>query len=552
MKENKYICQSEIIAKYNFTKKIIADYLGTPDKLAINPHYHSGPKEKLWLISKVNEISKIPEVNSKTSKIAERRKKKEEIRNEKLRTLEKEKENLKNMMNLYSLEYIISKSRQYKKKYYIHCGPTNSGKTYHSLKNIKKESKGQYLAPLRLLAIETFEKLNNNGINCTLKTGEEEIIIDNSNFTSSTIELCDFNNELDILIIDEAQLISDYYRGYCYTKAILLAKAKEIHICISQNALELITELINKTGMESQTFFYNRLVPLEYGGEISSFDKLEQGDAIVVFSRKKVIEISNHLESKNIKTSILYGNLPPQNRRMEIERFSKKESMVLICTDVIGLGVSLPIKRIIFFEDSKYDGHSYRKLNSDEIVQIAGRAGRNKIYPVGKYLYWNNLELKPIEDIKLNNISHIYIPFPIDVLHYPIDLLTTLEVWKSLSNTIELYHQNISSSIDLIKYLNYKEYSKELIFKLITCPFDIMNDELLILWRYYSLTILEDKNIDLPKINRKTLKALELSYKKIELFNHMAQINNQSVNTKDILNELSIEIDKKLKDKYKK
>ena len=32
----------------------------------------------------------------------------------------------------------------------------------------------------------------------------------------------------------------------------------------------------------------------------------------------------------------------------------------------------------------------------------------------------------------------------------------------------------------------------------------------------------------------------------------MAQINNQSVNTKDILNELSIEIDKKLKDKYKK
>ena len=359
MKENKYICQSEIIAKYNFTKKIIADYLGTPDKLAINPHYHSGPKEKLWLISKVNEISKIPEVNSKTLKIAERRKKKEEIRNEKLRTLEKEKENLKNMMNLYSLEYIISKSREYKKKYYIHCGPTNSGKTYHSLKNIKKESKGQYLAPLRLLAIETFEKLNNNGINCTLKTGEEEIIIDNSNFTSSTIELCDFNNELDILIIDEAQLISDYYRGYCYTKAILLAKAKEIHICISQNALELITELINKTGMESQTFFYNRLVTLEYGGEISSFDKLEQGDAIVVFSRKKVIEISNHLESEGIKTSILYGNLPPQNRRMEIERFSKKESIVLICTDAIGLGVSLPIKRIIFMEDSKFDGHSY-------------------------------------------------------------------------------------------------------------------------------------------------------------------------------------------------
>ena len=43
--------------------------------------------------------------------------------------------------------------------------------------------KGIYLSPLRILALENYEKLNNEGVPCDLITGEEEIINENSSPT---------------------------------------------------------------------------------------------------------------------------------------------------------------------------------------------------------------------------------------------------------------------------------------------------------------------------------------------------------------------------------
>ena len=47
------------------------------------------------------------------------------------------------------------------------------------------------------------------------------------------------------------------------------------------------------------------------------------------------------------------------------------------------MGVNLPIRRLIFTELEKFDGESRRPLTSQEIKQIAGRAGRIGIYEVG-------------------------------------------------------------------------------------------------------------------------------------------------------------------------
>ena len=45
-----------------------------------------------------------------------------------------------------------------------------------------------YLSPLRILALENFEKLNNEKIICNLQTGEEEILKEGATHTSCTIE----------------------------------------------------------------------------------------------------------------------------------------------------------------------------------------------------------------------------------------------------------------------------------------------------------------------------------------------------------------------------
>jgi len=47
------------------------------------------------------------------------------------------------------------------------------------------------------------------------------------------------------------------------------------------------------------------------------------------------------------------------------------------------MGVNLPIKRIIFLSISKFDGEQMRELTSQEVKQIAGRAGRKGIYDTG-------------------------------------------------------------------------------------------------------------------------------------------------------------------------
>ena len=70
-------------------------------------------------------------------------------------------------------------------------------------------------------------------------------------------------------------------------------------------------------------------------------------------------------------------------RRLQCAAFNRGERPVLVSTDAIGMGVNLPIQRILFTEISKFDGEEIRPLTSQEVKQIAGRAGRLGIYDVG-------------------------------------------------------------------------------------------------------------------------------------------------------------------------
>ena len=49
-------------------------------------------------------------------------------------------------------------TRGMQRHFILHVGPTNCGKTYHALERLKEASCGVYLGPLRLLALEIYEK----------------------------------------------------------------------------------------------------------------------------------------------------------------------------------------------------------------------------------------------------------------------------------------------------------------------------------------------------------------------------------------------------------
>jgi superfamily II RNA helicase len=72
------------------------------------------------------------------------------------------------------------------------------------------------------------------------------------------------------------------------------------------------------------------------------------------------------------------GLLP--NLKEIVERlFEKGLISVLYATETFAVGINMPAKTVCFDSLEKYDGFTFRYLNSKEYFQIAGRAGRRGI-----------------------------------------------------------------------------------------------------------------------------------------------------------------------------
>lgn len=268
----------------------------------------------------------------------------------------------------------------------LHVGPTNSGKTHDALKSLAAASSGAYLGPLRLLAYEQFEELNRMGCVCSLLTGEESVELAGARHVSSTVEMANFGLPISVAVIDEAQMIADRTRGHHWTEAILGIPAKEIHVCCAPQAEAVVSELVALCEDTLEVVRHERLVPLRADkGGFSLPKDVEPGDALAVFSRKSVHAVAAQVAAAGFRPSVIYGALPHDVRHEEARRFDAGETNVVVATDAIGMGMNLPIRRVVFVEQEKYDGFSTRLLRPEEVQQIAGRAGRYGRYQVGYY-----------------------------------------------------------------------------------------------------------------------------------------------------------------------
>lgn len=87
-------------------------------------------------------------------------------------------------------------ARKMKRRFILHLGDTNTGKTYNALQRLKGCDDGVYLAPLRILALENFERLNRENVPCNLLTGEEEVIVADARHSSCTVEKADLTKTI--------------------------------------------------------------------------------------------------------------------------------------------------------------------------------------------------------------------------------------------------------------------------------------------------------------------------------------------------------------------
>jgi len=292
-------------------------------------------------------------------------------------------------LNMFNPQTWYPRTRELKRRIIYHYGPTNSGKTYHALEALKKAKNGVYCAPLRLLAWEVYENLGECGIQSRLMTGEEMFGEESATHTSCTVEMCDvFEAEYDVAVIDEIQLMGHCGgdRGWAWTRALLGVHAKEVHICGDETVKALVTSIAEKCGDTMEYRKYKRLCPLRMDTVLTSYRDIERGDCIVGFNRTDLYQIKQEIErNTSFKCALIYGRLPPENRRTQARLFNKRGTGydVLVSSDAIGMGLNLNIRRVIFHSITKWNGYSRVNLSTSEILQIAGRAGRYKLYDEG-------------------------------------------------------------------------------------------------------------------------------------------------------------------------
>lgn len=273
----------------------------------------------------------------------------------------------------------------------LFLGPTNSGKTYQALQRLAGAANGIYLAPLRLLALEVAETLNEWGIPCNMVTGEERVLVEGARHTACTIEMLPLQTRYEVCVIDEAQMVGDPDRGWAWTQAILGVQADEVNIVGAPESRPVLEKLLALTQDPYQVHYLERLAPLQLMKKpIKSVRDLEPGTAIIVFSRSAVLALKAEIEEKTGQlTAVLYGALPPEVRRRQAQLFASGDAPLLVATDAIGMGLNLPIRTLLFAQDSKFINRTEHPLTPMEVRQIAGRAGRygkNEVGFVGSYL----------------------------------------------------------------------------------------------------------------------------------------------------------------------
>lgn len=442
-------------------------------------------------------------------------------------------------------------AREIHRHFIIHYGPTNSGKTYQAIEALKQSNTGIYLGPLRLLALEIQDNLNDSGVPCSLLTGEEEDIVPNAYHMSSTVEKLDTTKYYDVCVIDECQMIGDEERGFAWTKAILGVCANTIYLCMGPEALDLCINLIEMCGDTYELVEHQRRSELVVQEPITlRKDNIEKYDAYIVFSKKKVLAVAAELIKMGVRTSMIYGNLPYAVRKKQVERFLRGDTDVVVSTNAIGMGMNLPVRRIIYLENQKFNGKEKCDLSITDVKQISGRAGRNTETGFVTSTMQSNTFIKNNLNANTPKIKKAYLGFSDEIISIDAPLADILKVWKTIKTGKSFKRMNIDRYIMLDEsiFLNVSKREK---LKMITIAFDDKNPLLINQWKEYCFNYEAKEELKRPVLQGMDLSDYENYYQALELYYSFSRnfnydidlewLNEEKAQVSDKINEILVQ-----------
>lgn len=453
----------------------------------------------------------------------------------------------------------------------IHVGPTNSGKTHDAIQELAQARSGWYLAPLRLLAREWFERLNQMGVICNLLTGEERIEIPGAWITSATIEMFNPEIQAECVVVDEAHLLGDNQRGWAWTRAIVNTTASNLQVITAPHGLNLITKFLDSMGVEKGIIHHQRLVPLEVASTPWHLEELPPRAILIAFSRRDVLHLKYQLQRLGRNVSVVYGALPPEVRLKQARRFAEGEADLCVATDAVGMGLNLPADHVIFTAINKFDGNTQRRLMASEVQQIAGRAGRYGFSEQGMVGALDSFMLEQIRAMMKQNIPDERFarlaPRTDEIELLQGDLVERLTIWQQLNAVPDVLRTIVKSTeledrLELAQFLSLADLNKlgvEAGLTLVNAPVRKESREY---WMDCTTAILQDQTLPLPPLpppaihEGKSLKDAEmviacmdvylwLGYR--SMFRHLCLDRDAIVNQRD---HLTREIDLALLRKF--
>ena len=512
--EIEYYSKNELSAR-GWSPEMMVTLL--PKKERKKRNINVSPSQKtvqyFWPVESVHAAEQTAEWQEMAERAKEKRRRKQERRNAKMEL----KRQIRELSVDANPQDAYPEARRLDRRFILHIGPTNSGKTYDALQRLKQAESGVYLGPLRLLALEVYDRFTDEGILCNMITGEESVFDPEAGITASTIEIMNTERHYDVAVIDEAQMIADPFRGHNWTRALLGICADEIHVCMAPEAEEIVKAVIDECEDDYEVVYHERKTPLNFQKGSIALEEVQKGDALVVFSRRSVLSLSSALARHHIRASVIYGDLPPASRREQVHKFASGETDVVVSTDAIGMGLNLAIRRIIFVEVKKFDGTDFRLLLPSEIKQVAGRAGRYGLSEAGYVM-------------ALEHPSHVANALddpvdPIDIAYLG-ELMYLMHEWKRAPTEKFYVKMDLSEIETMHEYLRENEretfakLEKQELYELLTCAVNIKNDDMMAQWALYCRQFGRgDAQYSLPEQTFGTdLKELETEYHCLDLY----------------------------------
>ena len=415
--------------------------------------------------------------------------------------------------------------RLHPRKIIIHVGPTNAGKTHDALTAFRDAKCALYLGPLRLLAAEVADTSNERGCPCSLVTGEERRLVEGAQHVASTVEMFDPQGTWDVAVIDEAQMLGDPNRGGAWSRALIGVDADELHICCAPEGLDIVRRVLDgcreRFGDTYRVQRHKRLNPLLPFPQLVRFpEDVQPGDACIAFSKRDVHAAAAELHNAGHTCCVVYGALPHAVRQAEARRFREGDAEVVVATDAIGMGLNLPVKRVVFLQHDKFNGRERVMLTPGEVKQIAGRAGRYGYTEAGEAA--SAIDPEFVADAlaaKVRSVRNATLAFPRTLLDIDAPVSALFDAWSNAKAPVPFRCADYSEEAMLAERAEKITTDARTVYAFATLPFKSGNACALDLWEaILRAHVAKDPLPDFDKgWDKDDLESMQTVYDKLDL-----------------------------------